>query len=651
MRSRATSPSCTIESSGIPKRANTGCASSLSSGRREFGGYDVILLWHAYPRIGIDPRNQLDFYRDMPGGLPGLRRLVKEAHELGTKVFINYNPWDTGTRREPVRDEEFLADLVAATDLDGIFLDTMTGDSPTLAAALERVRPGTSLCPEIHPALGSLAWCNGSWSQGLDPGFGPAAIDHRRWIEPRHMRWHIDRWNRDHTEEIRRTFFNGSGMLVWENVFGAYNPWRIEDRLLWRRASAILRQFSKVLAQGEWEPFVTVNAGSSASQEGPFCNRWSAPGVELYSFLFPRGQTHGQSECFLPNRTGASYYDVWNGTRLLPVVARDSALVKVGIDPANGLGCLAVIEKNRDDRSFRRFLAAQRATSQAVAKAPDLHATPGSMLGPRPVGLTPTGSSEKLPPGMALVPGGTVRMELEHTRRECGCYPDPGTAPEKAAEFLWGNPFHETLRHHYEANVSPFLIDEAEVSNAEFKAFLDATRYRPKHRENFLKHWPGGAMPAAIADHPVVYVDLDDARAFARWAGKRLPTESEWHLAAQGTDGRTWPWGGAMDRSKPDSRRVNTTGATLPIRSLPEGRSPYGCYHMSGNVYEWTESERDDRHTRFAIIRGGSFFQAQGSIWYADGGPRPCTHHAKFILMWPGLDRCSTIGFRCVKDL
>lgn len=69
---------------------------------------------------------------------------------------------------------------------------------------------------------------------------------------------------------------------------------------------------------------------------------------------------------------------------------------------------------------------------------------------------------------------------------------------------------------------------------------------------------------------------------------------------------------------------------------------------MAGNVWEWTESERDDGHTRFCIIRGGSNFQAKGSIWYVEGGPQANTSHTKFLLMWPGLDRCGTIGFRCV---
>ncbi len=72
---------------------------------------------------------------------------------------------------------------------------------------------------------------------------------------------------------------------------------------------------------------------------------------------------------------------------------------------------------------------------------------------------------------------------------------------------------------------------------------------------------------------------------------------------------------------------------------------------MCGNVWHWTESERSDGRTRFCIIRGGAWFAAKGSGWYMDGGPRPANFAAKFLLTWPGLDRCSTIGFRCVAPL
>lgn len=632
-----------------PERCRWRLKEFLADGDREFGGYDILLLWHAYPRIGIDSRNQAEFYRDMPGGLEGLRSLAAQARRRGKKVFINYNPWDTGTRREAKCDEDMLRDLVLATEVDGIFLDTMNGSSAVLHAALEFARPGTSLCPELHPAIPDLAVCNGSWSQGAAPGFAPAAIDHRKWIEPRHQRWQIDRWQRDHAPEIRRAFFNGSGMLIWENVFGSWNPWRGEDRRLWSRASAILRFYHPLFLNDKWEPFVNVHGAAGEAGQRVFANRWSENGVDLRVLLLTAPASSAgpaRVELQFPNHGAGRVYDLWRGQ---PLKTSESGRVDVAIDLSEGLACVAFVPDGQAGAGFRRFLSRQRerASSMAVPsprEARDISALPA-------MSRTPPGGTNPVPAGMVLVGGGTVRLQLDHLRRECGCYPDPGTPAERHADFLWGDPFHGRLKHDYTVRLEPFLIDETEVTNADYEKFLTATGYRPRHPEQFLKHWPGGRMPRELAEHPVVYVDLADARAYAAWAGKRLPTEPEWHRAAQGTDGRRWPWGGEMREDKPDPGRVNTTGRTLPARSLPAGRSPYGCYHMAGNVYEWTESERDDGHTRFAVVRGGSYFQAPGSIWYAEGGARPCTHHAKFILMWPGLDRCATVGFRCVKDL
>jgi formylglycine-generating enzyme required for sulfatase activity len=98
---------------------------------------------------------------------------------------------------------------------------------------------------------------------------------------------------------------------------------------------------------------------------------------------------------------------------------------------------------------------------------------------------------------------------------------------------------------------------------------------------------------------------------------------------------------------EPERCNGGELGATTPVRRFPAGRSPFGCYDMCGNIWEWTESERSDGRTRFCIIRGGSWFEAKGSGWYVDGGPRPVNFATKFLLMWPGLDRCSTVGFRC----
>ena len=127
-----------------------------------------------------------------------------------------------------------------------------------------------------------------------------------------------------------------------------------------------------------------------------------------------------------------------------------------------------------------------------------------------------------------------------------------------------------------------------------------------------------------------------------------FPTEEEWQYAAQGGDGRKYPWGNVLEA---DHCNGGETGGTTPVKAFPRGRSPCGCYDMCGNVWQWTESQRSDGHTRFCLIRGGSWFQAQGSGWYADGGPRPAGFAEKVLLTWPGLDRCATIGFRCAADL
>ena len=190
-----------------------------------------------------------------------------------------------------------------------------------------------------------------------------------------------------------------------------------------------------------------------------------------------------------------------------------------------------------------------------------------------------------------------------------------------------------------------YLIDKTEVTNEQYKAFLDATGYQPKWPRNFLKHWRNGNYPKGKANHPVVWVSIEDAKAYARWEGKRLPTEYEWQKAAQGDDGRDWPWGNIYDPEKAnmDSRD------TKPVGSYPEGASLYGCLDLTGNVWEWTNSLQTDGYHNFCWIRGGSYYFAKGSRWYMQGGPITNYQRAKFWLMSPALNRSSSIGFRCVK--
>lgn len=194
--------------------------------------------------------------------------------------------------------------------------------------------------------------------------------------------------------------------------------------------------------------------------------------------------------------------------------------------------------------------------------------------------------------------------------------------------------------------IAPFLLGRTPVTNDQFAEFLAASRYTPLDPRNFLRHWVDGRPPLGRGGHPVVWVSPADAEAYAAWAGLRLPTDEEWQWAAQGPQGLAWPWGQQFDPSL-----CNASGAgTTPVDAFPGGASPFGCLDMVGNAWEWTAPEWDDDWHRWRLLRGGSYFSAQGSFWYTQGGACPNGAHLRFLLMGEGLNRCATVGFRCAAD-
>lgn len=225
------------------------------------------------------------------------------------------------------------------------------------------------------------------------------------------------------------------------------------------------------------------------------------------------------------------------------------------------------------------------------------------------------------------IPGATFVLQVVHRVREgrCPLY-DHGPRPV-------------TLR--------PFAFGRDPVTNDQYATFLAASGYQPDEAHNFLRHWSGGRPPEGWGDHPVVWVSPRDAEAYARWAGGRLPTDEEWQWAAQGPDGRPWPWGLRFDPGRCNDSNAGTT----PVTAFPTGVSPAGCYDMAGNTWEWTAPEFDDGWHRWRLLRGGSYFAAHGSPWYTEGGPARTDAHLRFLLMGEGLNRCATVGFRCARDV
>ncbi|MDX3024925.1 SUMF1/EgtB/PvdO family nonheme iron enzyme [Streptomyces acidiscabies] len=131
-----------------------------------------------------------------------------------------------------------------------------------------------------------------------------------------------------------------------------------------------------------------------------------------------------------------------------------------------------------------------------------------------------------------------------------------------------------------------FLMDVYPTTNQDYERFVTATGHRPP------QHWPGGRCPVTLASHPVVWVTWHDATAYARWAGKTLPTTRQWEKAARGPRGRIYPWGNELTAAK-----VNTSesgiDATTPVSRYQSGVSPYGVFDLCGNTWEWCSTEEE----------------------------------------------------------
>jgi len=130
---------------------------------------------------------------------------------------------------------------------------------------------------------------------------------------------------------------------------------------------------------------------------------------------------------------------------------------------------------------------------------------------------------------------------------------------------------------------------------------------------------------------------------------KRLPHEWEWHYATQRTDGCLYPWGNQWDATAvPEPDKSRTMRGPDPVDAHPKGASPFGVMDLVGNVWQWTD-EFLDEHTRAGILRGGSYYKPQGSIWYFSQ-PYILTEHSKLLLMAGSMDRSGALGFRLVQD-
>ena len=637
------------------------------------GGFEAYMIWPTWPRLGVDQRNQWDMYRDLPGGLEEIRRQVRFAQAHGTRYFIAYNPWDESTRRE-----DHLAgmeEMLRAMQADGVVLDTWGQSSREFQSAADRVKPGVVMysegmaVPKDMPGIVA--------GRVHDAIYMPPPLNMNKLIKPDFAIFRVIQLaeGRIH-REVAVSFFNGYGSEL--NIMRPGRPdWVTEELAYLGRTTKILRENSVAFLSADWDPLLTTSADSI------WVNAWPAPSKTLFTVynLRPDGWNGPLFRARMPK--GHHAVDLWNHEELALEVINDSVTVPVTADGFSRAWLGTRREGSVDCIAFLPTLLSASLDQDSLSVSATLGTriviwagTPG--YGTRSAEL-PAGthavsllhrlgrheekvvvqlfdSTDLLDERVVHVPLATPRLISRIARTDPATSTPTGMVKISAGSFTYRStrsflspneviPYPGTAAPKTYA-IPAFYMDTYPVTNAQFKEFLVATKYAPSDPANFLKHWNGGSPAAGMENHPVVYVDRGDAEAYARWAGKRLPTEVEWQYAAQGTDGRKYPWGKDFDSTRCNYGNATTT----PVNAYPAGASPFGVMDLVGNVWQLTGDVYNNNTFNFVMMRGGCYYNPTSSWWYSRGGPQPVDNPQILLLVSPGFDRCATVGFRCVKD-
>jgi formylglycine-generating enzyme required for sulfatase activity len=635
------------------------------------GGYDIYAIWQGWPRLGLDPRNQWDLFRDLPGGTDSIRALSEYCKANNSAFFISYNPWDESTRNQDHLGE--MKKIIQETKADGVVLDTRGSSSHGLQAAADSAREGVIMYSEgMAVAKDMPGIISGRVHNAIHMS---PPLNLNRLIKPEFQIFRVlDLRDGRLKRELAVSFFNGYGVEL--NIFSPANPWWLEEEYqLMGKYLMILRQNSKTFHDPDWVPLVN-------SKDSIWINEWNHGKKKLYTILSLKTEGHSGKIKKIKDET-LHWLSLWDHEEIIPERTDSGIFLNYYIDPFSSryIGtrmegetqCIAGFPNNikwnfstdhlnisisdgdrivvwkgnpsyQNDNKIEVLTGADRSMRVKLEKL--VHNPEGKivvqaffdneLLDERVIHTkfaTPLRISEpKETPLKNTPPMGMVEIEGGMFSFFRG----------NDADFIpYPNNF-DTL----EIPVKDYFMDRYPVTNRQFKEFIISTGYQPVNPKNFLKHWDESEYADTLTDHPVVWVSIDDARAYCLWKGYRLPTEIEWQYAAQGNTGWLWPWGNDFDSTLCNNNMEHTT----PVDIYPEGKSIFGVEDLVGNIWQLSDDEYYNGSFYFSIIRGGSFFYPNSSWWYIQGGPQSNDKTQMLLRTSPGFDRSETVGFRCVCD-
>lgn len=668
----------------------------LEKMKKLIGGYDLYGIWPTWPALGMDQRNQWDMFRDLPGGFNKLKEISELCHQMGSYFFLCYNPWDESTRSDEGHFDG-LTNITRIANIDGFVLDTRGGSSIELQDAADAARDGVVMYSEGMAVPRDM--------QGIVSGrvhnalYYPPILNLNKFIKPEFA---IFRVAEEAHEPIRRefnlSFFNGYGTEINSFPAGRFE-WSDDQMRYWGRLLQIQRENSGNFLQSSYTPLLPTLVDSI------FVNEWPGESKTIYT-IFNLHSGGFRGNLFELNETDDNnhYVDLFHHEELQIDIVGDKKYMPVKLDGFNSFdlgtnneGSVSAIA------AFSKLLSVELSMGDALvfsskngdsiriwAGNPSYEKSPAvfgieeqsvkllsvfpnhegkfviqvlendELIDERIVNIKPgtarlisepeiTPRTSKAPEGMVLIPSGIFKCDNYRTGDNFINYPESPTVEGE------------------EVVMSKFFMDKYPVTNKQYKDFLVASGYKPNDTTNFLKHWTNGRIPKGMENYPVIYVTLEDAKAYARWNGKRLPSEIEWQYAAQTEDGNEWPWiqDTPVEREEEfitstlsvwkikgiESTRCNLgDGSLYPVGKYKEGVNPYGLYDLVGSVWQLTNDQYDNTTYKYIMVKGGSYFLPTSSFWYVQGGPRELNFRQYLLRVSPSFERKATVGFRCVKD-
>ncbi len=408
----------------------------------------------------------------------------------------------------------------------------------------------------------------------------------------------------------------------------------VDDLRYLGRTSMILRKNSNAFHAADWTPLLPT------LKDSIWVNKWPLDNKTVYTILSFDPAGH-EGPLFEIDDIGQSHYvNLWNHEEIEPVTFNGRVYLPASVEQykssykntrrEGNIACIAAFHKHiqLNDQHHQLYLSVDAGDEIILWKSdasygnefmsipieePEIKLDGSWLAGEDKIVIQLFKENELIDERIHLSKSGKPWLISENNTTY-------SEINKKTSEFIKGGSFSFVTEQNdqfipYPGPANPidtilhdFYIDKHPVSNAEFKAFVEASGYTPEKSANFLKHWNNGNYPDSVADAAVRYICYKDALAYAAWAGKRLPTELEWQYA-------------------------------MSKKELEYGQ-----------LWEMTNDHYNNGSHAFVIIKGGSYYKPESSWWYIQGGKQPPERQQMLLQVSPGFDRASTVGFRCVQD-